>query len=196
MPAVERAVSSAAVYRPARIQLSHDSLASKHSLIVQYGPRWNNWGEELSVSHTTCVRNKSKQRPTSAVVLSVETVQPSSLKHCVCYDLHSTLVPYSTAWGWQKALVSQRHLARSKGEEIADAVVIVQHPPVYTLGTRSSLDNLKFDKDNPPFELHITERGGEVTYHGPGQVSSHSKIMIDSSRSHEQIHHARNPGGS
>lgn len=96
----------------------------------------------------------------------------SQERECILYDLHSTLVPYSTAWAWQKALVSQHHQARLKDEETPDAVVILQHPPVYTLGTRSSLQNLKFDKDNPPCELHVTERGGEVTYHGPGQVCS------------------------
>ena len=51
-----------------------------------------------------------------------------------------------------------------------DTLIILQHPPVYTLGTASSQDNLNFDIKNPPFSIHRTERGGEVTYHGPGQV--------------------------
>ncbi|MCO5581224.1 hypothetical protein L7F22_035102 [Adiantum nelumboides] len=42
--------------------------------------------------------------------------------------------------------------------------------PVYTLGTRSSEEYLLFDKDKPPCDLYRTERGGEVTYHGPGQL--------------------------
>jgi lipoate-protein ligase B len=48
--------------------------------------------------------------------------------------------------------------------------VCLQHPPVYTLGAGSSEDHLKFDLQQPPHPLYRTERGGEVTYHGPGQV--------------------------
>jgi hypothetical protein len=47
-----------------------------------------------------------------------------------------------------------------------------QHPPVYTLGAGSSEEHLRFDPADPPHPLHRTERGGEVTYHGPGQASS------------------------
>lgn len=47
---------------------------------------------------------------------------------------------------------------------------LVQHPPVYTLGAGSTQDHLKFTVDDPPHPLYRTERGGEVTYHGPGQL--------------------------
>jgi hypothetical protein len=46
----------------------------------------------------------------------------------------------------------------------------LQHPPVYTLGAGSSEEHVKFDLHHPPHPLYRTERGGEVTYHGPGQV--------------------------
>lgn len=46
----------------------------------------------------------------------------------------------------------------------------VQHPPVYTMGAGSSEDHVKFDLQHPPHPLYRTERGGEVTFHGPGQV--------------------------
>jgi lipoyl(octanoyl) transferase len=48
--------------------------------------------------------------------------------------------------------------------------VILQHEPVYTLGEGSTVNNVLFDTDNPPFPLFRIERGGEVTYHGPGQL--------------------------
>ena len=53
-----------------------------------------------------------------------------------------------------------------------DVLLLVQHPPVVTLGTGSVVSNLKFDPDAPdaPFEVHRVERGGEATYHGPGQL--------------------------
>ncbi|CAF1711960.1 unnamed protein product [Brassica napus] len=42
------------------------------------------------------------------------------------------------------------------------------HSPVYTMGTGSSEDYLNFDVQDAPFDVYRTERGGEVTYHGPG----------------------------
>lgn len=53
-----------------------------------------------------------------------------------------------------------------------DALFVLQHQPVYTLGASSTEANLRFDPSFPPLPLHRTERGGEVTYHGPGQVRS------------------------
>lgn len=51
-----------------------------------------------------------------------------------------------------------------------DVMLLTQHDAVFTLGTGSTLDNLRFDPDDAPFDVVRTERGGEVTYHGPGQV--------------------------
>ncbi len=49
-------------------------------------------------------------------------------------------------------------------------LLLVEHPPVYTLGQGATLDFLKFDPTTSEFELHRIERGGEVTYHCPGQL--------------------------
>ncbi|KAI5062161.1 hypothetical protein GOP47_0022700 [Adiantum capillus-veneris] len=74
------------------------------------------------------------------------------------------------AWTWQKALVKKNTQAIQEGQDVDDALIILQHNPVYTLGTRSSEQHLLFDKHQPPCDLYRTERGGEVTYHGPGQL--------------------------
>ena len=74
------------------------------------------------------------------------------------------------AWDWQKALLRRRLAALDAGLAPPDELLVLQHPPVYTLGTGSTLANLRFDPASPPFELHRTERGGEATYHGPGQL--------------------------
>lgn len=55
---------------------------------------------------------------------------------------------------------------------------MVQHPAVYTLGSGSSLDHLGFSPSNPPFPLFRTERGGEVTYHGPGQLVAYPILNL------------------
>lgn len=81
------------------------------------------------------------------------------------------------AWGLQKQLLG----ALINSEDIctpAGFLVLVQHSPVYTLGSGSSLQHLGFSPNNPPFPLHRTERGGEVTYHGPGQLVAYPVINL------------------
>lgn len=88
------------------------------------------------------------------------------------HDLHKELVPYAEAWSWQNALVKEKKELNKNDEDFADSLIILQHHPVYTLGAGSSEEFLNFDLQNAPFDLYRTERGGEVTYHGPGQVYS------------------------
>ena len=68
---------------------------------------------------------------------------------------------YGEVWALQKELVGRRALG-----EIPATLLLVEHPPVYTLGSSS--------KNRPPASLphplHVVERGGDITYHGPGQL--------------------------
>ena len=72
------------------------------------------------------------------------------------------LVPYSQAWDFQKEL----HAKRLAGE-IDDTLVLLQHPPVYTLGKNAGDENLIDPKDA---EVIQSDRGGDITWHGPGQL--------------------------
>jgi lipoyl(octanoyl) transferase len=76
------------------------------------------------------------------------------------------IVSYSQAWDYQRSLVS----ARINNPSLNDVLILLEHPPVYTLGTGSTLDFLNFDPQAGEFEIHRVERGGEVTYHCPGQL--------------------------
>jgi len=76
------------------------------------------------------------------------------------------LVPYSVAWEQQRSLVAER----VKDGSLDDVLLLLEHPPVYTLGHGASLEFLKFDPSQVNFEVHRVERGGEVTYHCPGQL--------------------------
>lgn len=96
---------------------------------------------------------------------------------CDCYDLHHELVPYANSWSWQKAIVKERKEMIANNEDFSDTLIILQHQPVYTLGTGSSEDNLRFSMNKAPYDIYRTERGGEVTYHGPGQVNY--DILVD-----------------
>lgn len=74
------------------------------------------------------------------------------------------------AWQWQHRQLERTLAERAQGGTGSDALFIMQHRPVYTLGTGSSKDHLLFDPSTSRIPLYRTERGGEVTYHGPGQV--------------------------
>ena len=76
--------------------------------------------------------------------------------------------------GYAEAVELQRDLvARRKRGEIPDQLLIVEHPHVVTIGRNGRDENLLAGPDQlarAGVELHRTDRGGDVTYHGPGQV--------------------------
>ncbi|KAG6573902.1 putative lipoyltransferase-like protein, chloroplastic [Cucurbita argyrosperma subsp. argyrosperma] len=97
---------------------------------------------------------------------------------CECFDLHRDLIPYNDAWSWQKDIVREKIALIDANEECPDSLIVLQHPPVYTLGTNSTEEFLNFDPKDSPFSIYRTERGGEVTYHGPGQIVMYPIINL------------------
>jgi lipoyl(octanoyl) transferase len=80
------------------------------------------------------------------------------------YVLNLGLVPYVEAWELQRSLAG----AVSQGA-IPDTVILLEHPPVVTLGRRAEQSELHIPAD-AEVELVETDRGGKSTYHGPGQL--------------------------
>ncbi|KAJ8451483.1 hypothetical protein Cgig2_017874 [Carnegiea gigantea] len=114
----------------------------------------------------SCVTSPSNR---VSVCGSSQSVKPT-WKRCEYVDLHNVLVPYAKGLALQKAIVREKKALIERNEECPDTLIVLQHPPVYTLGTGSSEEYLNFDVNNPPYDVVRTERGGEVTYHGPGQL--------------------------
>jgi lipoyl(octanoyl) transferase len=78
------------------------------------------------------------------------------------------VVPYGEALELQKTLVDQRRRG-----EIPDQLLLLEHPHVITLGTSAHSDHVLLDASERALlgiELFETGRGGDVTYHGPGQL--------------------------
>ncbi len=99
-------------------------------------------------------------------VLAVEPRASASGQACTLQSLG--LVPYQQAVDLQNLLVAQR-----KQSEIADQLLILEHPHVITMGRNSHAENLLAGPDvltRAGIEFHHTNRGGDVTYHGPGQI--------------------------
>ncbi len=84
---------------------------------------------------------------------------------------------YEIAWKKQDALVTQRNSG-----EIGDTLVFTEHEPVYTLGVRKdSSDHLLWSSaelDRRGITLSQTNRGGDITYHGPGQIVGYPIINL------------------
>jgi lipoyl(octanoyl) transferase len=77
-------------------------------------------------------------------------------------------VPYAAALELQRERIAQR-----KAGEIPDTLLLLEHPHVYTLGRNARQENLLFSRERLSAlgaEVFETDRGGDVTYHGPGQL--------------------------
>jgi lipoate-protein ligase B len=78
---------------------------------------------------------------------------------------------YAEAWELQKQLVAER-----QADAIADTLLLVEHPHTITLGRKSAARTHLVDPgDIPIFEI---ERGGDVTYHGPGQLCGYPILKL------------------
>ena len=76
------------------------------------------------------------------------------------------IINYLEALTWQRSLLAER----VKNPSLNDVLILLEHPPVYTLAQGANPEFLKFDPQNSQYEVYKVERGGEVTYHCPGQL--------------------------
>jgi len=79
--------------------------------------------------------------------------------------------------------IQERVRARRQAEEIPDTLLLVEHPPVLTLGRSSHATNLLRPDGVEVFEV---ERGGDVTFHGPGQLVGYP--ILDLRRHRQDLH--------
>ena len=91
-------------------------------------------------------------------------------------------VPYADALELQKRLVEQR-----KAGEIPDQLLLLEHPPVITLGVKTRNDRSNVlatpsELEEEGVEIFETGRGGDVTYHGPGQLVGYPIIDLKPDR--------------
>jgi lipoyl(octanoyl) transferase len=85
-------------------------------------------------------------------------------------------VPYEEARGLQKRLEAARHSG-----SIPDVLLLLEHPPVYTKGRRARPEELAMGEDwyrMQGIEIAETDRGGGVTYHGPGQLVGYPIVSL------------------
>ena len=98
-------------------------------------------------------------------------------------------VPYKQTWDLQtriqQTLIEQKRAVRKgqfSGERRNDVLLFVEHPHVYTLGKSGDMSNLLYDENELnqiDAEFVKIDRGGDITYHGPGQIVGYPILDLD-----------------
>lgn len=93
-------------------------------------------------------------------------------------------MPYREAWALQRQAVADRAAGR-----IGDTLILLSHPPVITIGRGGDRDHLiagPRELEDQGVEFVETDRGGDITFHGPGQIVGYA--VIDLSRRGRDLH--------
>ena len=99
-------------------------------------------------------------------------------RRCEVRRLH--LVTYENGMAMQERLAEMR-----KGDRIDDQLLLLEHPPVITLGRSGKLENLLVagaDLESCGVRFYETTRGGDITYHGPGQLVGYPILHLGEGR--------------
>jgi lipoyl(octanoyl) transferase len=96
---------------------------------------------------------------------------PAHKESSVEWRVSDGLVPYADAVAFMESRVE----AIAAGEAL-ELIWFLEHPPLYTAGTSARTTDLL----NPRFPVHLSGRGGQITYHGPGQRVAY--VMLDLNR--------------
>ena len=100
------------------------------------------------------------------------------VKNCQMVDLG--LMGYAEAWALQKRLVAAR-----KANAIEDVLLLCEHPHVITQGRNGKREHLLASEhvlQQKGVEFHATDRGGDITYHGPGQIVGYPILNLGAIR--------------
>lgn len=93
------------------------------------------------------------------------------MKRTLFFDLGT--MPYREAWAEQERLLESIKAAKEKGEDTENYLLFVEHPHVYTLGKSGDEANMLVNAARlraEHAEFVRVDRGGDITYHGPGQL--------------------------
>lgn len=91
---------------------------------------------------------------------------------------YRSLIRYEEAWNIQKKIVKQIDV---QGQ--SPCLLLLQHPPTYTIGSQRHPEHLLYSSEQLAelgIELFNIDRGGDITYHGPGQLVGYPLLYLDS----------------
>lgn len=94
----------------------------------------------------------------------------------ICHVHTLGTVDYAHAWSLQKSLATDRGY-----NQRPDTLLLLEHPHTYTLGSSGKMEHLLFDETERAkrgISVHHVDRGGDITYHGPGQLVGYPIIQL------------------
>lgn len=91
----------------------------------------------------------------------------------VCEYAYLGRVEYEEAWDYQRELARRRAL-----DEVPDTLLLLEHPPVFTTGRRGPGSNLRLPEQMLGAPLIEADRGGDITFHGPGQLVAYPIVDL------------------
>ena len=98
------------------------------------------------------------------------------------------LMDYKSCWDFQEKIFQEiiqikiNNRQKNKSETPLHQLLFVEHPPVYTLGKSGSMSNLLINEDmlnEKQISFYKINRGGDITYHGPGQIVGYPILDLD-----------------
>ena len=92
------------------------------------------------------------------------------------------MVPYREAWDRQTELFNELVRARACGDSYENRLIFCEHPHVYTLGRHGKETNMLLREEQLKqigAELYHIDRGGDITYHGPGQLVCYPILNLE-----------------
>ncbi len=92
------------------------------------------------------------------------------------------LKPYQEVLHLQEELFNKNLEAKQREEETTNYLILCEHPPVFTLGKSGKRENILVSDEDLHAEFYHVNRGGDVTFHGPGQLVVYPILDLDSLR--------------
>lgn len=95
------------------------------------------------------------------------------------------LIDFATAWKQQEQLFDQNLAYKKQGLSGYHHLILCEHPPVYTIGKNGHTENLLISRDEREYlgaDFYRINRGGDITFHGPGQLVVYPILDLESMR--------------
>lgn len=90
--------------------------------------------------------------------------------------------PYKETWDLQESLLQDNLRRKAAGEPTVNRLLLVEHPPVYTLGKSGKMEHVlisEAEREERGIGFFHTNRGGDITFHGPGQLVGYPILDLE-----------------